>query len=1011
MSQVPLGSVVLIPVSELLSRVIVQIAEIAHAIRKVLIEKESFVQLSSYLEKLTPILTEIQLKGGKDRPTVRIALECLGRELQNAKDLVDVCGTRSKFYLLINCRSMMKKMQQITNDIGRALSLMPLAHLDLSSDFTEKTRLLLQEMQDAEFKMALVAEEVADKIESGLRDHRQSSNFSNDLLMQIAKAVKVDLGPLSLKKELEQLKKEKEAADLQKNRAEALQLEQIAALLSWADAASSLKEREKQYHDKRVTLGTHPFPPLQSFYCPITQEVMEDPVEVASGHTFERAAIQKWFAEGHTTCPVSFVDMISLDLKPNVILKRSINEWKERNIVIQLTTMGPKLNSEDEEVVFATLDELYRLCEAKSTHRHWIAAEGLVPVLVNLLKSSKSSVRKRTLATLTMLVKDNLDNKGRACEVGVVTFAVRSLAREVSESRQAVALLREISKERKLCKQLNKVQGCILLLVTMTNCEIQQAAEDARMVLENLSKCKEQSVVLMAEANYFNPLVQHLTEGSDMTQIIMANAVSRMELTDQSRGVLVQLGLLPPLVKMVSEGNFELKSAALGALQNLSKLPENRDSMVKAGVVKLLLELLFTTRSVLMTIKEQAAVVFANLAVATTKSCDGTMDLLGKVLESNEIIYQLLSLLNLTGPVIQSQLLRALIGISCPPSAQGLRMTMREAGSVELLVGFYMVNSNTEVRLYALKLLHLLTQDGGGEALAREMGMKPVVSLVKLLTESSQEDAKETVMGILHNIPIDNKSTTEMMVEAGLLPVIIAILQKATSNVPIKKELLENATGVLMRFTLPSNLPLQQFVTEHGVIPMLLHLLKSGTPLTKCRAAVSLGQLSESTVKQTSHVKKVTHFWCIAPQVDDICRVHGGVCSVEKSFCLVEAQAVPVLIKVLEEQEPAAIEAALGALATLLDDEFWERGADVIAEARGIGPIVRLLTTGTSRVQESVVWILERFFRKERYRMKYGRTAQMALISLTQDGTNKTRHYAARILAHLNILQEQSSYF
>ena len=188
--------------------------------------------------------------------------------------------------------------------------------------------------------------------------------------------------------------------------------------------------------------------------------------------------------------------------------------------------------------------------------------------------------------------------------------------------------------------------------------------------------------------------------------------------------------------------------------------------------------------------------------------------------------------------------------------------------------------------------------------------------------------------------------------------------------------------------------------------------------MTKCRAAISLGQLSESTLNTTCHSSKKKErgsFWCFthsSPQLpEDLCKVHGGTCSIEKSFCLLEAQALPLLIKTLEEKEPAVVEAALGALATLLYDEFWEQGADAIAEERGVGPIVRLLTTGTPRVQESALWILERFFRRNTFREKYGNMAQMALISLTQDGTNKARHYAARILAHLNILQEQSSYF
>jgi hypothetical protein len=233
------------------------------------------------------------------------------------------------------------------------------------------------------------------------------------LLVEIANVVGADADPLALKKEIEKLSKEKEAVESEKNEAEVLGLQRILVLLGWADAAYAKRDREKQYMNKKAFVGSHTFPPLRSFYCPITQEVMEDPVEVASGHAFERKAIQKWFAEGHRICPLSLVELEHLDLKPNTMLKRSIDEWKTRNLQIRLTSMGSKLNGEDEAVVSTTLEELYELCDAKSVLSHWIVVEGLVPILVNLLKSSKSTIRRKVYMVLTLLVKGNLDNKVR----------------------------------------------------------------------------------------------------------------------------------------------------------------------------------------------------------------------------------------------------------------------------------------------------------------------------------------------------------------------------------------------------------------------------------------------------------------------------------------------------------------------------------------------------------------------------------------------------------------------
>ena len=45
--------------------------------------------------------------------------------------------------------------------------------------------------------------------------------------------------------------------------------------------------------------------PDPSWICPITQCVMTDPVFTADGNTYERAAIERWFAEGHRTAPLT----------------------------------------------------------------------------------------------------------------------------------------------------------------------------------------------------------------------------------------------------------------------------------------------------------------------------------------------------------------------------------------------------------------------------------------------------------------------------------------------------------------------------------------------------------------------------------------------------------------------------------------------------------------------------------------------------------------------------------
>uniref|UniRef100_A0A7S2UQV2 U-box domain-containing protein n=1 Tax=Attheya septentrionalis TaxID=420275 RepID=A0A7S2UQV2_9STRA len=44
--------------------------------------------------------------------------------------------------------------------------------------------------------------------------------------------------------------------------------------------------------------------PRRELVCPITQELLRDPVAAEDGHTYERTAILRWFATGHSRSPV-----------------------------------------------------------------------------------------------------------------------------------------------------------------------------------------------------------------------------------------------------------------------------------------------------------------------------------------------------------------------------------------------------------------------------------------------------------------------------------------------------------------------------------------------------------------------------------------------------------------------------------------------------------------------------------------------------------------------------------
>ena len=66
-----------------------------------------------------------------------------------------------------------------------------------------------------------------------------------------------------------------------------------------------------------------------AYTCPITRELMREPVVCADGHTYEKAAIEAWFLEDKSTSPKTGLALDSKHLVPNFAIRSAIDELRE----------------------------------------------------------------------------------------------------------------------------------------------------------------------------------------------------------------------------------------------------------------------------------------------------------------------------------------------------------------------------------------------------------------------------------------------------------------------------------------------------------------------------------------------------------------------------------------------------------------------------------------------------------------------------------------------------------
>merc|ERR1712157_192114 len=91
----------------------------------------------------------------------------------------------------------------------------------------------------------------------------------------------------------------------------------------------SMKRMNSIRRKKRQRMHFRPIIP-EHYICPITQELMTDPVIVSSGHTFERTAIIEWLEDGNDINPLTGEQLENVDIKPNYALKDAIKEYRRK---------------------------------------------------------------------------------------------------------------------------------------------------------------------------------------------------------------------------------------------------------------------------------------------------------------------------------------------------------------------------------------------------------------------------------------------------------------------------------------------------------------------------------------------------------------------------------------------------------------------------------------------------------------------------------------------------------
>ncbi|XP_061361232.1 U-box domain-containing protein 15 [Gastrolobium bilobum] len=487
-------------------------------------------------------------------------LRNLNDALLCAKDLLTNCSQGSKIHLALENEGVMIKFQNVYEKLSQAFDDLPCEELGISDEVREQIELMHVQLRRARRRTDTQDIELAMDMMVVFSDE-DDRNSDSAIIERLAK--KMDLHSVE-DLEVETMAVRNLATERKGQQAESNQ--RIIDLLNKFKRIVGMEETnvlDDPVIPKMLERSTSLVIPHE-FLCPITLEIMTDPVIVASGQTYERESIEKWFKSSHNTCPKTRQPLAHLSLAPNCALRNLIVEWCENNNF----KLPKKYTSFDQES-----------CPMENKEE--------IPSLVESLSSIHLEEQRMAVEKIRMISKENPDNRVLVAEHGGIPPLVHLLSYPDSKIQEhAVTALLNLSIDEGNKKLISKENAIPAIIEVLENGSV-VAKENSAAALFSLSMLDENKEIV-GLSNGIPPLVELLQNGTVRGKKDAATALFNLSLSHANKGRAISAGIVTPLLELLKHINLGMIDEALSILLLLVSNSEGRQEIGQLSFIETL---------------------------------------------------------------------------------------------------------------------------------------------------------------------------------------------------------------------------------------------------------------------------------------------------------------------------------------------------------------------------------------------------------------------------------------
>ncbi|XP_030443083.1 U-box domain-containing protein 21-like [Syzygium oleosum] len=309
------------------------------------------------------------------------------------------------------------------------------------------------------------------------------------------------------------------------------------------------------------------------FKCPISLDLMKDPVTLSSGITYDRESIETWIEAGNRTCPITNRALGSLEPVPNHMIRRMIQDWCVENrshgieriptpripvssmeVAEMLAKISEASKVKDQSVCRKQVVKIKALTKESERNKKCFKSNGTGSILAAAFEAfsetsspdeENDAVLKEILSALTLLLPLGVEAKSclgspssLRCMVGFLTSGDLS-----SRWNSALALREIVSSDKRKIEALAEIEGASKSLFKLVKEPICPAATKSSLIV-----------------------IYHMVTSSHPAKDAI---ISRF----------VQMGLVSLLVETLVDADRSTSEKALGVLDGICDNEEGKEAV------------------------------------------------------------------------------------------------------------------------------------------------------------------------------------------------------------------------------------------------------------------------------------------------------------------------------------------------------------------------------------------------------------------------------------------------